>query len=54
MKVSRYKFIDEEKLYVGFRSEQPPCEAPLRILLVCEHNPERIYAFEQTCQKGHK
>lgn len=53
MKVSRYKFIDEEKLYADFRPEQPPCEAPLKILLVGElaYNPERIYAFEEA---GHK
>ncbi len=49
MKVSKYKFIDEEKLYVAFRAKQPPCTAPLKILLLGElaYNPERIYALEQ-------
>lgn len=53
MKVSKYKFIDEEKLYANFRAELPLCETPLKILLLGElaYNPERIYAFEQA---GHK
>lgn len=53
MKVSKYKFIDEEKLYANFRERQPPCEVPLKILLLGElaYNPERIYALEQA---GHQ
>lgn len=53
MKVSKYKFIDEEKFYANYREKQPLCEAPLKILLLGElaYNPERIYAFEQA---GHK
>lgn len=49
MKVSKYKFIDEEKLYENFRGEQKNCENPLKILIVGElaYNPERIYALEQ-------
>lgn len=53
MRVSKYKFIDEEKLYANFRFKQPLCDAPLKILLLGElaYNPERIYALEQA---GHK
>lgn len=49
MKVSKYKFIDEEKLYESFRKEQKACENPLKILILGElaYNPERIYALEQ-------
>lgn len=53
MKVSKYKFIDEEKLYAGFRKEVSLCEEPLKILVVGElaYNPERIYALEEA---GHR
>ena len=53
MKISKFKFIDEEKLYANFQNEQCFCKAPLKILLLGElaYNPERIYAFEQA---GHK
>ncbi len=49
MKVSKYKFIDEEKLYESFRKGQKLCENPLKILILGElaYNPERIYALEQ-------
>ena len=53
MRVSKYKFVDEEKLYADFRMECPLCESPLKILILGElaYNPERIYALEQA---GHK
>lgn len=53
MKVSRYKFTDEEKLYAGFREKVALCEESLKILIVGElaYNPERIYALEQA---GHQ
>lgn len=53
MKVSKFKFIDEEKLYANYRVKQPSCRYPLKILLLGElaYNPERIYALEQA---GHQ
>lgn len=53
MKVSKYKFIDEEKIYANFREKHSPCEASLKILLLGElsYNPERIFALEQA---GHQ
>lgn len=53
IKVSKEKFIDEEKLYAPFREDCPQAEDSLKILLVGElaYNPERIYALEQA---GHK
>lgn len=53
MRVSKYKFIDEEKLYANFRAKCTPCESPLKILILGElsYNPERIYALEQA---GHQ
>lgn len=49
VKVSRNKFIDEEKLYKDFHVVAPACEKPLKILIVGElaYYPERIYALEQ-------
>lgn len=49
MKVSKYKFIDEDKLYESFRGKQKLCKSPLKILILGElaYNPERIYALEQ-------
>ena len=53
MRVSKYKFTDEEKLYANFRAEPVHNGHPLKILLLGElaYNPERIYALEQA---GHK
>ncbi len=53
LKVSKYKFIDEEKLYEPFREEVPFAEDGLKILIVGElaYNSERIYALEHA---GHK
>jgi len=53
MKVSKYKFIDEEKFYAGYRTKQMLCQDSLKIVLVGElaYNSERIYALEQA---GHK
>ena len=53
MRVSKQKFIDEERLYAGFRERKPLCDRPLKILLVGElaYNPERIYALEEA---GHR
>jgi len=53
MRVSKYKFIDEEALYKDFRARVKPDEHPLKILLVGElaYNPERIYALEEA---GHQ
>ena len=53
MRVSRYKFVDEEQLYARFRAQPPLCQVPLKILLLGElaYNPERIYALEQA---GHR
>lgn len=54
IKISRFKFTDEEKLYSDFR-EKCTLEStnPLKILLVGElaYNSERIYALERA---GHK
>ena len=53
MRVSKYKFVDEERLYAGFRAA-PSAKAPsLKILLLGElaYNPERVYALEQA---GHR
>ena len=53
LRVTKDKFIDEEKLYDEFRAPQSPCSHPLKILIVGElaYNPERIYALEEA---GHK
>lgn len=53
IKVSKYKFIDEDKLYSSFRKEVKLKSDSLKILIVGElaYNPERIYALEQA---GHK
>ena len=55
IKVSRDKFIDEEKLYKNFQIPKVPHveENSLKILIVGElaYNPERIFAFEE---HGHK
>lgn len=53
MRVSKYKFIDEEKLYAGFHVRYPAKDSSLKILLLGElaYNPERIYALEQA---GHQ
>ena len=53
MRVSEYKFIDEEKLYSNFREKQSFCESSLKIVLLGElaYNPERIYALEEA---GHQ
>ena len=53
MRVSEYKFIDEEKLYSNFREKQSSCESSLKIVLLGElaYNPERIYALEEA---GHQ
>lgn len=53
MRVSKDKFIDEERLYAQYRRPQPLCANHLKILLVGElaYNPERIYALEEA---GHK
>ncbi|WP_165026697.1 glycosyltransferase family 2 protein [Dysgonomonas sp. ZJ279] len=51
MKVSKYKFIDEEKAYKKYRPINVVREEknPLKILIVGElsYNPERIYALEE-------
>lgn len=53
IRVSKYKFIDEEVLYKDFRKQVNPDKHPLKILLVGElaYNSERIYALEEA---GHK
>lgn len=53
MRVSKYKFIDEEKLYKDFQVKIPQHKGSLKILLLGElaYNPERIYALEQS---GHQ
>ncbi|MFD2967726.1 glycosyltransferase family 2 protein [Sphingobacterium bambusae] len=54
MKTSKYKFIDEEKLYRNFRAHRSNGSPnSLKILIVGElaYNSERIYALEQ---EGHK
>lgn len=53
MRLSRYKFIDEEKLYAPFRTVISMKKNGLKILLVGElsYNPDRIYALEEL---GHK
>lgn len=53
MRVSKDKFIDEERLYAQYRQPQSLCANHLKILLVGElaYNPERIYALEEA---GHK
>jgi glycosyltransferase involved in cell wall biosynthesis len=52
MKVSAYKFVDEESMYASFRKKQPKAKDGLKILLVGElaYHPERIYALEE---QGH-
>jgi glycosyltransferase involved in cell wall biosynthesis len=51
IKVSKYKFINEEELYKDYRAIKVshPEEKPLKILIVGElaYNPERICAFEE-------
>ncbi|KOH43332.1 glycosyl transferase family 2 [Sunxiuqinia dokdonensis] len=53
LKVSKYKFVDEEKLYGSFRKQSQAIAHSLKILIVGElaYNPERIYALEEA---GHK
>lgn len=53
IKVSRYKFINEGRLYELFRGKISVIKNPLKILIVGElsYNPERIYALEQA---GHR
>jgi glycosyltransferase involved in cell wall biosynthesis len=53
LRVSKYKFTDEEYLYKDFRARVKPAQQPLKILLVGElaYNSERIYALEEA---GHK
>ncbi|WP_165026700.1 glycosyltransferase family 2 protein [Dysgonomonas sp. ZJ279] len=48
MRLSKYKFIDEEKIYAPFRKSITK-KKRLKILLVGElaYNPERIYALEE-------
>lgn len=53
IKVSKEKFVDEEKAYRVYQSQCIKCTKPLKILIVGElaYNPERIVAFEEA---GHK
>jgi hypothetical protein len=53
LKASKYKFINEEKLYENFRKPFKKSKNSLKILLVGElaYNPERIYALEEA---GHE
>lgn len=53
IKVSKYKFIDEEKLYSTFRTVVPVAKGALKILIVGElaYNSERLYALEQAGNK---
>jgi glycosyltransferase involved in cell wall biosynthesis len=53
MRLSKYKFLDEDKIYSQFRHENRNKRDGLKILLVGElsYNPERIYALEEY---GHK
>lgn len=53
IKVSREKFIDEERLYHKFRKPIKTTSDGLKILLVGElaYNPERVYALEEA---GHE
>ena len=53
LRVSKYKFINEDSLYSSYREKISVCEQSLKILIVGElsYNPERIYALEQA---GHK
>lgn len=53
IKVSKYKFIDEEKLYSKFRTVVPVAKDSLKILIVGElaYNSERLYALEQAGNK---
>lgn len=53
IRVSDYKFTDEEEIYKNFRREVQPSTDSLKILLVGElaFNPDRIYALEEA---GHQ
>ncbi|MDU1890065.1 MAG: glycosyltransferase family 2 protein [Dysgonomonas sp.] len=53
IRVSDYKFIDEEEIYKKFRKKINPSKDSLKILLVGElaFNPDRIYALEEA---GHQ
>jgi glycosyltransferase involved in cell wall biosynthesis len=53
IKISKYKFVDEEVLYKSFRRKHTIKKNSLKILIVGElsYNPERIVAFEEA---GHK
>ncbi|HYQ57092.1 MAG TPA: glycosyltransferase family 2 protein, partial [Draconibacterium sp.] len=53
IKVSKFKFIDEEELYAPLTSRTIKIENPLKILLVggLSYHAERITAFEE---QGHK
>jgi glycosyltransferase involved in cell wall biosynthesis len=49
MRLSKYKFVDEEKLYAPFRKTAVMKKTGLKILLAGElsYNPDRIYALEE-------
>jgi glycosyltransferase involved in cell wall biosynthesis len=53
IRLSKYKFVDESKVYAQFRHKNRKKKEGLKILLVGElsYNPERIYALEEY---GHK
>lgn len=53
IRISDYKFIDEEELYKNSREKVAPAKDALKILLVGElaFNPDRVYALEQA---GHQ
>jgi glycosyltransferase involved in cell wall biosynthesis len=53
LRISKYKFTDEEVLYKDFRARVKPDKNPLKIVLVGElaYNSERIYALEEA---GHQ
>jgi len=53
LRVSSYKFINEDELYSMYRGKLKPSENCLKILIVGElsYNPERIVALEES---GHK
>lgn len=53
IRVSDYKFTDEEAIYKNFRKKIMPSDGALKILIVGElaFNPDRIYALEEA---GHQ
>lgn len=53
LRMSKYKFVNEEKLYSDFQEKFVQSDKSLKILIVGElsYNPERIYALEEL---GHK